>query len=307
MLEGAPGTAEPGRASRCSRSASGPLPPAPYLWRVTGKLILCATPIGNLDDAPPRLAEVLRMADVVYAEDTRRSRTLTRHLGVNPKLRSFFSGNERQRVDEISEHLSNGATVALITDAGTPAVSDPGYLAVRGAIGVGATVSVVPGPSTVTAALAVAGLPVERFTFEGFLPRKQGERAARLDTIKERAETTIFFASPSRIGADLADIAAFDPQRPVVVAREMTKLHEEVWRGTAEAAAEHWQGRGRGEFTVVVAGAAPRDTDLEAATSEVLELVAGGASFATAVRDVAADQGVSRRRLYESALGRRSS
>lgn len=274
---------------------------------MSGKLILCATPIGNLDDAAPRLAEALRSADVVYAEDTRRSATLTRHLGVNPKLRSFFAGNEEKRSAEIAESLLEGATVALLTDAGMPTLSDPGYLAVRAAIEAGAVVTVIPGPSAVTAALAVAGLPSERFTFEGFLPRKGAARRRRLDAMRDREETTVLFASPARLARDLADIAAVDGDRRVVVARELTKVYEEVWRGSAAAAADHWSRGARGEVTLVVAGAPGDVADLGAAAEEVRALVDGGEPFAAAVRRVAETEGVSRRDLYEEALLRRRS
>lgn len=274
---------------------------------MSGTLILCATPIGNLDDAPPRLAEALRIADVVYAEDTRRSATLARHLGVNPKMRSFFAGNEEKRSAEMVERLLQGATVALLTDAGTPALSDPGYLAVRAAIDAGAVVTVVPGPSAVTAALAVAGLPAERFTFEGFLPRKGAARRRRLEAIATREETTVLFASPARLARDLTDIAAIDGDRQVVVTRELTKVHEEVWRGSAASAADHWSQGARGEVTVVVAGAPTAAADLDAAAERVLAIVAGGESFAAAVKAVAEADAVSRRDLYEEALRRRRS
>ncbi len=272
---------------------------------MSGTLILCATPIGNLDDAPPRLAAALAGADVIYAEDTRRSRTLLAHLGVDKPLRSFFAGNEAERAAELAERLRAGHTVALVTDAGTPALSDPGYLAVRSAVDVGADVTVVPGPSAVTAALAVAGLPAERFTFEGFLPRKGGPRRRRLEEIGRRRETTVVFASPTRLAADLADVASIDPRRRVVVARELTKLHEEVWRGTAEDAASRWSDGARGEITIVIAGAAAPDTDVGAAVDKVLTREGEGATFADAVREVAADEGVSRRLLYQAALEKR--
>jgi 16S rRNA (cytidine1402-2'-O)-methyltransferase len=268
---------------------------------------LCATPIGNLDDAAPRLAEALRTADFVYAEDTRRSATLARHLGVDPKMRSFFAGNEEKRSAEILERLVQGATVVLLTDAGTPALSDPGYLAVRAAVEAGAVVTVVPGPSAVTAALAVAGLPAERFTFEGFLPRKGAVRRRRLDAIAGREETTVLFASPTRLAKDLADIAAIDGHRQVVVTRELTKVYEEVWRGSAADAATHWSQGAKGEVTVVIAGATGGEADLDAGAERVLALVAGGESFAAAVKQVAEADGVSRRGLYEEALRRRRS
>ena len=272
---------------------------------MTGTLVLCATPIGNLGDAPPRLAEALRDADVVYAEDTRRSRTLATHLGVDVRMRSFFAGNEVERALEIEDHLRDGATVVLVTDAGTPALADPGYLAVRAAIECDAEVSVVPGPSAVTAALAVAGLPAERFTFEGFLPRKGKARRERMEALAARHETTVFFAAPSRVGADLADMAELAPGRPIVVARELTKMHEEVWRGSVEEAVEHFSEPPHGELTIVVAGTPPSEPDLGDGVFRVEEAVASGVKFAAAVREVAAETGLSRRALYEAALRRR--
>lgn len=176
-----------------------------------GTLILCATPIGNLGDAPPRLGEALTSASVVYAEDTRRSRVLLRHLGVDRPLRSFFVGNEATRSEELAGRLQRGETVALVTDAGTPAVADPGFTAVRAAIEVGAEVTVVPGPSAVTAALAVSGLPTDRFVFEGFLPRSGKERRSRLESLAVESRTTILFAAAGRLVDDHAILAVTAP------------------------------------------------------------------------------------------------
>jgi 16S rRNA (cytidine1402-2'-O)-methyltransferase len=268
---------------------------------MSGTLVLCATPIGNLGDAPPRLAEAIRDADVVFAEDTRRSRKLAGLLGVDRPMQSFFAGNEAERLPELKRHLEQGATVALLTDAGTPGLADPGYAAVRAAVDVGARVTIVPGPSAVTAALAVSGLPSERFVFEGFLPRKGEPRRRRLDDIVARHETSVIFASPQRAGHDLADLAERDPQRHVVVARELTKLHEEVWRGPVADAAAAFADT-RGELVLVMEGAPVAAPDVGSAVELVAAAVEGGASFADAVRDVADTAGVSRRALYEAAL-----
>jgi 16S rRNA (cytidine1402-2'-O)-methyltransferase len=268
-------------------------------------LILCATPIGNLGDAPPRLAEALATADVVYAEDTRRTRVLLDALGVTASLRSYFAGNEDRRSAELAERLGAGETLVLVTDAGMPGISDPGISAVRAAQRAGATVSVVPGPSAVTAALAVSGLPADRFVFEGFLPRSGSARRRRLDRLAAEERTTVLFAAPSRLADDLADLtAALGDERAVTVTRELTKLHEEVWQGTLGEAAQRWREVApRGEFTLVVAGVEAFVPDLATAQRHVEDLVAEGATVSAAVRRVADDTGVSRRELYERVHG----
>lgn len=272
-----------------------------------GRLILCATPIGNLGDAAPRLTEALRAADVVYAEDTRRSATLLRSLDVDRPLRSYFAGNEAARSIELGRRLQEGATVALLTDAGTPAVSDPGLSAVRAARAAGAAVSVVPGPSAVTAALAVSGLPSERFVFEGFLPRAAGERRARLAAIAAETRTAVLFTTPHRVRDDLADLArACGADRSLCLTRELTKLHEEVWWGTlGEAQAALATREPRGEFTLVLGGAVPaQGDDLGTALARVDELVGQGVPPSEAVRRVAEETGVARRALYQASLRR---
>jgi 16S rRNA (cytidine1402-2'-O)-methyltransferase len=268
-------------------------------------LVVCGTPIGNLDDATPRLAQALRSADIVFAEDTRRTRTLLDHVGVDTPLRSFFAGNERSRTDELAGRLTRGETVALVTDAGMPAISDPGLLAVRVARTVGSPVTVVPGPSALTAALALSGLPSDRFVFEGFLPRKGRERRDRIAEIARETRTVVLFASPRRVGADLADLAAATgDDREVCVTRELTKLHEEAWWGSVAEAAASFSGDQRGEFTLVLAGAIDDRRDLGPALSEVDREVEEGASMTDAVRRVAQRTGMSRRALYEAALRR---
>ncbi len=173
-----------------------------------GTLILCASPIGNLADAPPRLAEALTSADLVYAEDTRRARILLGHLGVSRPVRSYFVGNEAERAAELAGRLADGETVALLTDAGVPTISDPGLSAVRAALEAGAVVTGVPGPSAVTMAVAVSGFPADRFAFEGFLPRRGERRAERLAALAGEPRTLVLFCSPGRLAADLADLAA---------------------------------------------------------------------------------------------------
>jgi 16S rRNA (cytidine1402-2'-O)-methyltransferase len=270
-----------------------------------GTLILCATPIGNLGDAPPRLREAIADADVVYAEDTRRSYKLLHALGVDQTLRSYFAGNEAERSSELAGRLREGATIVLLTDAGTPSISDPGLSAVNAAIAAGADVTVIPGPSAVTAALAVSGLPTERFVFEGFLPRKGSERTSRLMELANEPRTVVLFAGKGKVARDLADLAtALGAGREVAVARELTKLHEEVWRGTLGDAATRWSETvaPRGEFTLVIAGAVepkPEPDDLVAA---VAKLESAGISRSEAVREVARLHGVSRRELYEAVI-----
>lgn len=273
---------------------------------MAGTLILCAGPIGNLADAPPRLAEALASADVVLAEDTRRARVLLDHLGIDRPLRSYFVGNEAERAGELRERLAAGQTVALVTDAGTPGIADPGLSAVRAAVEAGARITGVPGPSAVTLAVAVSGLPGDRFAFDGFLPRKGGRRAERLASIAREPRTVVLFAAPARLAADLTDLAsAAGGDREVVVCRELTKLHEEIWRGTLAGAAAEWAGREvRGEVTLVLAGAPPTEPDPAAALEHVEALIADGVPLAEAVRQVADLTGVGRRELYEAAIRR---
>jgi 16S rRNA (cytidine1402-2'-O)-methyltransferase len=274
---------------------------------VAGTLIICATPIGNLDDASPRLREALASAAVVYAEDTRRSKTLLDALGVDRPLRSYFVGNEDARAHELGERLAAGEVVALVSDAGMPGVADPGLSAVRAALRAGATVTVVPGPSAVTAALAVSGLPSDRFVFEGFLARRGKDRAAALERIAAEERTVVLFAAKRRVADDLADLAgACGPDRPVAVVRELTKLHEEVWRGDLRAAVAHWTDVEQlGEFTLVVGGGVAAQPDLGRALDEVFARIEAGTSLTSAVREVATATGTPRRRLYEAAIRRR--
>jgi 16S rRNA (cytidine1402-2'-O)-methyltransferase len=273
---------------------------------VAGTLILCAGPIGNLGDAPPRLAEALAGADVVLAEDTRRARVLLQHLGVSRPLRSYFVGNEAERAGELRERLDAGQTVALISDAGTPGIADPGLSAVRAAVECGARVTGVPGPSAVTLAVALSGLPGDRFVFEGFLPRKGGRRTERLEALAGEERTIVLFAAPGRVSADLSDLAAsLGGERRLVVCRELTKLHEEIWSGTLATGCETWADREvRGEVTLVVEGAEDAAADLERALENVAAMLSAGSPLAEAVRTVAEVSGVRRRDLYEAALDR---
>ena len=268
-------------------------------------MVICATPIGNLSDASPRLAEALGGADLILAEDTRRSATLLRSLGVDKPLRSYFAGNEDRRSVELVGLLQEGKTVALITDAGTPAISDPGVSAVSAARESGAAISVVPGPSAVTAALSVSGLPSERFVFEGFLPKKGPERDRRLRSLAAETRTAVLFVAPHQLMDDLTDLATVAPDRPLCIARELTKMFEEVQWSTPAAAAEVWAAREiLGEFTLVLGGADPAQPDLEASVAAVLAGIDAGAPMSEAVRSIAQRSGVPRRKLYEEVLSR---
>ena len=269
-----------------------------------GLLLVCATPIGNLGDVSDRLREALQTADVVYAEDTRRTATLLQHVAAKPVVRSLFVGNESARVVELLAALGEGRTVALVTDAGMPGVSDPGTEAIRRAREAGFAVSVIPGPSAVTTAVALAGFGADRFVFEGFLPRKGKERALRLASIAGEDRPVVLFISPHRFAADLKAIAAvIGPMREVAITRELTKLHEEVWVGAISGAIEEWSSRDpRGEFTVVVAPGPVKELSIESAIAEARLLVVGGSSPSEAARRVADATGVSRRSVYQALI-----
>ncbi len=272
-----------------------------------GVLVLAGTPIGDVADASPRLGRELAAADVVAAEDTRRLRRLVSALGVsiNGRVVSYFEGNEEARTPELIDALQNGARVVLVTDAGMPSVSDPGYRLVAAAVAAGVRVTAVPGPSAVLAALAVSGLPVDRFCFEGFLPRKPGERSRRLAALATEERTMVFFESRHRLPASLAAMAeAFGSDRPAVVCRELTKTHEEVRRGQlGDLAAWASAGDVLGEITIVVAGTQPAAITLEDAVRLVTDREAAGVSRKQAVASVAQETGLSRRELYNAVVG----
>ncbi len=271
-----------------------------------GVLVLAATPIGRVADAPPRLAEELATADVVAAEDTRRLKRLAADLGVTVTGRvvSYFEGNEAARTPVLVEALEAGERVLLVTDAGMPSVSDPGYRLVAAAVERDLHVTAVPGPSAVLTALAVSGLPVDRFCFEGFLPRKAGERSRRLAGLAAEQRTMVFFEAPHRTEAALAAMAtAFGDDRPGAVCRELTKTHEEVRRGgLADLAA--WAADGvRGEVTIVVAGASGASdlpTDPASLAALVAEAEEVGMSRKDAILDVARRAGLPKREVYDA-------
>ncbi len=270
-----------------------------------GSLQVVATPIGNLGDLTRRAADVLRAADLVLAEDTRRTGRLLAHVGSTAPQRSLHEHNERERAADVVARVAEGATVALVTDAGTPLVSDPGLAVVRACIAARLTVVPVPGASAPLAALVASGLPTDRFAFEGFLPRRGGTRGARLAALADEPRTTVLFVAPHRAAADLADLAAAcGRDRPAALCRELTKLHEEVRRGTL---GELLDGVGmvRGEVTLVLGGApAPEGPDApdDDAVAEVRARTASGATTRDAVAAVAAERGLPRRSLYAAVL-----
>ncbi len=271
-----------------------------------GTLVLVGTPIGNLGDLSPRAVDVLRTADVIAAEDTRRTRALLSHAGIRAgrRLRAVHAGNEGAAADRIVDEIRGGDRVAVVTDAGMPGISDPGAELVRACIDAGLPVEAVPGPSAAITALVLSGLPSDRFVFEGFLPRKGRARAERIAALAEEPRTTVLFEAPNRMRATVADLAAAcGPQRAVAVTRELTKAFEDVWRGTLGAAVQHVERtEPRGEHVVVVGPAPerapPGDAEVDAAVRAAL---ADGRSARDAASDVANALGVSRRRAYEAA------
>lgn len=273
-----------------------------------GLLVLVATPIGDAADASPAMRRALVEADVIAAEDTRRLRDLARRidLDVTAQVVSYFDGNEASRVGVLMDALRDGKTVAVATDAGMPSVSDPGFRIVQAAIAEGVRVTAVPGPSAVLTALAISGLPCDRFCFEGFLPRKAGERRRRLAALADEERTMVFFEAPHRLLDFLADAAAELGQgRPAAVCRELTKTYEEVIRGGLGELAAWASGEVRGEITVVVQGASPRQVSEADAVASVLARVAEGERLKTAVSDVAGELGVPKGPLYDAALAAR--
>lgn len=270
----------------------------------SGRLIVCATPIGNLGDISERLRNVLAGADIVFAEDTRRTAKLLSHLVIGVGVLSLFSGNEQSRTSQVVDAVESGQTVVLVSDAGMPTISDPGAAAVRAVREAGHLVTVVPGPSAVTTALAFSGFGGDRFVFEGFLPRRGVERSERLEAIARETRVAVVFASPIRLAKDLADLAeACGPDREVAVIREMTKLHEESWVGALAEAVERWGDPVKGEVTLVLGPGHEQAPSVDDAVDLARTLVAGGSSLSDAARAAAHESGVSRRVVYEVLLG----
>ncbi|MEU6330666.1 16S rRNA (cytidine(1402)-2'-O)-methyltransferase [Streptomyces sp. NPDC047049] len=275
---------------------------------MTGTLVLAGTPIGEIADAPPRLATELAAADVIAAEDTRRLRRLTQALQVQPSGRivSYFEGNEAARTPELADALAGGARVLLVTDAGMPSVSDPGYRLVAAAVERDIKVTAVPGPSAVLTALAVSGLPVDRFCFEGFLPRKGGERRSRLREVEGERRTLVYFEAPHRLDDTLVAMAeVFGADRRAAVCRELTKTYEEVKRGPLGDLVP-WAAEGvRGEITIVVEGApesGPQELDAEELVRRVRVREEAGERRKEAIAAVAADAGLPKREVFDAVV-----
>jgi 16S rRNA (cytidine1402-2'-O)-methyltransferase len=264
---------------------------------VSGRLIVCPTPIGNLDDVTLRALEALRNADIVACEDTRQTGKLLKRHGIEAKLVSYHEHNERRKAGELAQRIRKGETVALVSDAGTPAISDPGFVLVSACAEAKLPVEVLPGPAAPVTALVASALPAERWCFVGFLPRRKQELRRGF----ERAHATLVaFESPNRLATTLGVLAEIDPQRPVAVCRELTKLHEEVVRGTAAEVARRFAGGARGEVVLVIGAATTRldEEDMDAALDAVDRLVDAGAHRRAAAQVVSSLTGIATNRLY---------
>jgi 16S rRNA (cytidine1402-2'-O)-methyltransferase len=298
---------DPSEAGDEQRRVSSEPPPKEGAADV-GYVVLVGTPIGNLGDLSPRAVRALEGSDVIYCEDTRHSRKLLAHAGVTGvPLRSLHEHNEDERIDQVLRAVDEGRVVAVVSDAGMPGISDPGSRLVAAAVGSGVTVTVVPGPSAVLAALVTSGLPTERFCFEGFLPRSGRDRRERLDSLAGETRTAVLFEAPGRVAGTLRDLAAAcGGDRRVSIARELTKLHEEIWRGSlSDAAAWATAVPVRGEVAVVLDGAPPEEEPVvgdDVLTAELARRLSAGERTRGVVDDIAAGHGVPRRRVYELAL-----
>lgn len=272
----------------------------------TGILYVVGTPIGNLEDMTFRAVRILQTVDVIAAEDTRHTGKLLQHFQIKTPQLSYHEHNQQQRIPELLDQLSLGKTIALVTDAGMPGISDPGYELVKACVEAGITVVPIPGPSAAITALSAAGLPTDRFVFEGFLPTKGQERQQRLEALPSESRTLIFYEAPHRLLQTLEDFSAvLGENRQVVLARELTKLHEEFWGGTlGEAIAHYQQCEPKGEFTVLLAGSQLSVPVLseEALKAELQQLIRQGVSRSQASRQLAKATALPRRQLYQLAL-----
>lgn len=272
-----------------------------------GKLVLVGTPIGNLEDASPRSLRTLEEADVVACEDSRRTRKLLTHFGTRVReLVVYNEGNERRKAEDLVARIEKGATVALVSDAGMPGLSDPGYRLVKACVERGLAVEVVPGPTAAVSALAVSGLPPARFVFEGFLPRKKGERRRRIEELSAEQRTMVLFESPHRIVDSLSDLFEVLGDRPAAVVRELTKMYEEAQRGTlGELLARAMSDPPRGEIVLVIGGAI-HDSKATAAPAELAararQLMDQGVDRKTSLAQVARESGVSKRDVFDALL-----
>jgi len=271
-----------------------------------GTLYIVGTPIGNLEDITFRAVRILQTVDMVAAEDTRHTGNLLQHFQIKASQLSYHDHNRHSRIPELLEHLGQGKAIALVSDAGMPGISDPGYELVKACIASGFPVVPIPGPSAAIAALSASGLPTEQFVFAGFLPSKGQERRERLQAIQAEFRTLIFYEAPHRLRQTLQDLAeVLSQDRQLVLARELTKLHEEFWRGSiGEAIAQHLEREPQGEYTIVVAGlplAKPQLTEAEL-KNELQQIMAQGISRSQASRQLAKDTSLPRRQLYQLAL-----
>jgi len=273
-----------------------------------GKLYLVGTPIGNMEDITLRALRVLGEADLVAAEDTRRARKLLSRYDIHTTVTSYHGHNEREKAESIANDVEAGKNVAVVSDAGMPGVADPGFRVVEECTRRGLQVEVVPGPSSLTASLALSGLPLDGFRYDGFIPRKKGERRTRLMGLLRTGEALVFFEAPHRLLDTLSDLAELAPKRTVVVTRELTKVHEEVLRGTAaQVLATMGEGKPRGEFVIIVApGEEEEAPPLPELADEVAALVDDGLAPREAVKAVAQKHAVSQREVYNMWLERKS-
>ena len=270
---------------------------------MSGRLYLVGTPIGNLGDLTDRARETLRTVDILAAEDTRRTGRLLSHFGIKRRMVSIFEGNERERTKELLARLREGSDVALVTDAGMPTISDPGFRLVRACADEGIEVRVVPGPSAVTSALVVSGLAVDRFVFEGFLPKRAGERRERLRALAYDPRTVVLFESPLRVATLLREVLVELGDRRIALARELTKLHEEVVRGrVAEVLARLADSAPKGEVVVVLEGYREEEAELSALVREARLLVEGGMRKREAASTMARRHGASSNAIYEALI-----
>ncbi|MEQ8465484.1 16S rRNA (cytidine(1402)-2'-O)-methyltransferase [Coleofasciculus sp. E1-EBD-02] len=271
-----------------------------------GTLYVVGTPIGNLEDMTFRAVRILQTVDTIAAEDTRHTGKLLQHFQIKTNQISYHQHNRQQRLPELLNRLTAGKTIALVTDAGMPSISDPGYELVQGAIEAGITVIPIPGATAGITALSASGLPTDRFVFEGFLPASGQERQQRLEVLAAESRTLIFYESPYRLQQTLQDFAnIFSPSRQIVLARELTKLHEQFWRGTIEdAIAYYTDHEPKGEFTLVLAGAPPETPVLSEAAlkAELSQLINQGLSRSQAARQLSHLTNLPRRHLYQMAL-----
>jgi 16S rRNA (cytidine1402-2'-O)-methyltransferase len=271
----------------------------------SGTLYILATPIGNLEDMTFRAVRILSEVDLIAAEDTRHTRKLLSHFGISKPLTSYFDHNKTLKGSVILEKLKNGVSVALVTDAGTPCISDPGYQLVRDSVAAGVTVIPIPGACAAVAALSVSGLPTDSFVFEGFLPNRGGKRREKLTRLKDEKRLLVFYEAPTRLVATLTDIADIFGDRDVVVAREITKVYEELLRGSVSTVLDALQGRQlKGEIVLLVTPSAEAPPVREESLTELLQhyLLSEGLTVKDAVRKVAEDTGLPKGKVYDQAL-----